>query len=545
MDVEGDDPGQVLPEVEGFRFIERIGRGASADVYRVSKGPLSGQFALKLWRVPASADLMRKFDDECRLQFELSDHPNVVRLHWCGTEPGQRPWLVTELFDESLEERLARGPSLSAEEVVQIVDDVLAGLQVVHDHGNLHRDVKPANVLLKRGRAAITDLGLAMRVGAETSATAAGTHPYAAPELGRGASPSTRSDVYSVATTIVRILGDEIPAAVEPILDRAQSQVPDDRPVDAGRLRHDLVPVLAQSRGVLLEPPDDKRSGRVASRPVRATRRRSGRRSLVAVGAVVVVAGGSTAAALPSWNWGTPDAASSSDRDGSLASNVDRSGAAKTEPSTSRSAAPTSRTLTTHAAAPGLSISGSNAVQPAPPSPVSSQPEAPSSAVPGGAVNGGGAVPRTTTAEAELPAPCAQKLVLTAAQAVAGDQTVMITVSRRCPVPRGDVLELIMELKATDCTMSDNSQVTDDFYYAKDTLGDSSKVYHLQTPSSTRVAYVIQVSQQSLAAFEHDHPVACVPAGSGGPNGWRGDDALNFFNSSDNPTSNRLSVITA
>jgi hypothetical protein len=215
-----------------FELIAKIGDGGSAEVFRARNLTFDVEVALKRWYRPPTADEQRKFIDECRLHWRLSDHPNIVRLYWADAPTGQQPWLATELCDESLAARIARG-DLSVHESWRIAQDVLSGLAAVHRLGHLHRDVKPANVLLKGGRAALCDLGISMAAGGSTRYNAAGTDDYVAPELVAGAVPSFRSDVYSAGRTIGGLFPAHRPPRLDALLRRATSPDPGKRPEDA------------------------------------------------------------------------------------------------------------------------------------------------------------------------------------------------------------------------------------------------------------------------------------------------------------------------
>ena len=159
--------------------------------------------------------------------------------------------------------------------------DLLDGLAAVHATGVVHRDVKPDNVLVKDGRAALCDLGIAMHVDTLTGDTGAGTIAYLAPELlrpGADQSPDFRSDVYSAARTIRTAVGDDVPDALDQLLTRAESEEPADRPADAADFRDRLRKV--SDRLGLAAPAD----------AVEADQRSRGRRRPLIVVAACVIA---------------------------------------------------------------------------------------------------------------------------------------------------------------------------------------------------------------------------------------------------------------
>jgi N-acetylneuraminic acid mutarotase/actin-like ATPase involved in cell morphogenesis len=240
----------VPPDAEGtrgarqqlgdFTLLELIGEGGSAVVYRALNRTFNGTVALKCWRMVLTESQRAKFLEECKLQWRLSDHPNIVRLYWADAPVEEPAWLASELYETSLAERLRTEPPLMRHEALGLADDVLAGLEAIHSERMLHRDVKPANVLLKGGTAALADLGITMHLEGWTRDAAAGTDMFVAPELLRGAPPDFRSDVYSAAVTVRMMLGRDVPAPIEALLTRAASFTPQDRPADATELRRQL-----------------------------------------------------------------------------------------------------------------------------------------------------------------------------------------------------------------------------------------------------------------------------------------------------------------
>lgn len=232
--------GEPLDVVGDFRILERLGEGSSAVVYRAVNQTIQAQVALKRWRYQLTRAQRMRFLSECRLQWQLSGHPNIVRLLWAEAPDDGPPWLAMELFEQSLAGRLL-GPPLPDAEAWRIALGLVRGLAAMHALGVLHRDVKPGNVLLTGGRVALGDLGISILADWHTVDAAAGTDAYVAPELQAGAPPSFRSDVYSAAVTLRRLFGACPPPDVERLLTRGASHDPRDRPADAGQLEADLV----------------------------------------------------------------------------------------------------------------------------------------------------------------------------------------------------------------------------------------------------------------------------------------------------------------
>lgn len=218
-----------------FTVLDRIGVGGATTVHRAVHRAVGVEVALKVWRHRLTPIQREQFLHECRLQWKMSDHPHVVRLLWAAAPDDGFPWIATELHAESLAGRLRTGPPLTAAEQQTVAADLVSGLAAIHRSGLLHRDVKPANVMLTDGRAALGDFGIAIPADGVPRDPAAGSELYTAPELAAGAAPSTRADVFSAAMTI-RAMSAVAPAPLETLLTRAGSFRPADRPADAGEL---------------------------------------------------------------------------------------------------------------------------------------------------------------------------------------------------------------------------------------------------------------------------------------------------------------------
>lgn len=164
--------------------------------------------AVKVLRAAAADEQARlRFQRECHALGAVSNHPNIVAVHESGFTPDDgRAYLVMELCPAgSLADRIrAEGP-LPADEVVVVGRKIGAALAVAHQAGVVHRDVKPANILVTAfGAPALADFGIARVEGGQHTATGTVTASFAhaAPEVLTGESPSPASDLYSLGSTL-------------------------------------------------------------------------------------------------------------------------------------------------------------------------------------------------------------------------------------------------------------------------------------------------------------------------------------------------------
>ena len=151
--------------------VRELGRGAMGIVFEATRIPSGERVALKILLGPAAADAVLRFEREAAALARV-DHPGLLRVRAIGTSDTP-PWIATELIDgESLRDRLKASPErrLPPEEVRELGIRLSDALAACHRHRLVHRDVKPANILLDRsGRAVLGDFGLA-------------TTPFEAPE---------------------------------------------------------------------------------------------------------------------------------------------------------------------------------------------------------------------------------------------------------------------------------------------------------------------------------------------------------------------------
>jgi eukaryotic-like serine/threonine-protein kinase len=206
-----------VQSVAGRYEVERtLGGGGMAVVYLARDGELGRPVALKVLaeNLADDAELRQRFVREARLAARLS-HPNVVRVYDAGEEDG-RPYIVMECVDgESLAELLRREGALAADRVAELGTQACAGLEHAHRAGLVHRDVKPANLLLTEdGTLKVADFGIAHAVGGTRVTevgTVLGTAAYLSPEQALGDAVTPASDLYSLGTCLYELLAGEPP----------------------------------------------------------------------------------------------------------------------------------------------------------------------------------------------------------------------------------------------------------------------------------------------------------------------------------------------
>ena len=199
----------------GYRIESVVGRGGMGVVYRATDLSLQRPVALKLVAPELAGDELfrRRFLKEPRLAASL-DHPNVVPIYEAGEHDGQL-YLAMRFVDGSdMRTLLRREGGLPAERALDILAQVASALDAAHRRGLVHRDVKPANVLVDEdGHAYLTDFGVTKQLGGNTTETGqiVGTLDYVAPEQIRGEDVDARADGYALACVLYECLAGAPP----------------------------------------------------------------------------------------------------------------------------------------------------------------------------------------------------------------------------------------------------------------------------------------------------------------------------------------------
>lgn len=206
-----EHPGS-LGRLQQYEVLEVVGRGGMGIVLKALDTKLNRVVAVKVLApdVAPNATTRRRFLREARAAAAIS-HDHVVTIHAVEVNErptGNLPYLVMEFIDGmSLQEVIDQEGHLELQEVLRIGRQVAAGLAAAHEQGLIHRDVKPANILLQNGvqRVQITDFGLARAVddvGMTKTGEVTGTPQYMSPEQALGQPADARSDLFSLGSVL-------------------------------------------------------------------------------------------------------------------------------------------------------------------------------------------------------------------------------------------------------------------------------------------------------------------------------------------------------
>ncbi len=199
------------PRIGRYEIVDLLGKGAMGTVYRGRDSSLEREVAIKVMSLGQADDEARtRFLREGKAAARLQ-HPNIVTIYELGDHEGQLFMALELLEGMDLQKAISEGMRPDPKFTLPIVLNLLAGLGHAHEHGIVHRDVKPSNLFLPRGRPAkIMDFGVARLAGGQTATgMVVGTPNYMSPEQVRAAPLDGRSDLFSAGMILYELVTGE------------------------------------------------------------------------------------------------------------------------------------------------------------------------------------------------------------------------------------------------------------------------------------------------------------------------------------------------
>src|SRR2546422_610908 len=217
---KGKRAAELLGELGDYELLEEVGRGGQGVVFRARQKSLNRTVALKVISLGqwASKAHLKRFRLEAEAAARL-DHPGIVPIHEVGERDGSCYFSMKFVEGGQLDEVVRRAP-MSIRHAAELIAKVARTVHYAHQHGILHRDIKPGNILLDgKGEPHLTDFGLARLVETESTMTRTldvlGTPSYMAPEqaVGNNAAVSSVTDVYGLGAVLYQFLTGQPPFA--------------------------------------------------------------------------------------------------------------------------------------------------------------------------------------------------------------------------------------------------------------------------------------------------------------------------------------------
>lgn len=213
-----DDMNALVGKTLGqFRIVERIGAGGMATVFKAYQPVLDRYVAVKVLPDYHARDpiFKERFLREARAVARL-DHPNIVQIYLFGEEENITYIVMQYVDGGTLKDKLKQTGAMQASDAVRYVIQAAEGLGAAHEHGIIHRDVKPANMLLRKdGHLLLSDFGIVKILEGTTNltrvGTGIGTPQYMSPEQGTGQPVDASSDIYSLGIVLFHCLTGRVP----------------------------------------------------------------------------------------------------------------------------------------------------------------------------------------------------------------------------------------------------------------------------------------------------------------------------------------------
>ena len=211
---------RMLGELGDYELLEEVGRGGQGVVFRAHQKSLNRTVALKVISLGqwASKAHVKRFRREAEAAASL-DHPCIVPIYEVGERDGQCYFSMKFVEGGQLDEVVGRAP-ISIRQAAELIAKVARTVHYAHEHGILHRDIKPGNILLdQKGEPNLTDFGLARLIETESTMTRTmevlGTPSYMAPEqaVGNNAALSSVTDIYGLGAVLYQLLTGQPPFA--------------------------------------------------------------------------------------------------------------------------------------------------------------------------------------------------------------------------------------------------------------------------------------------------------------------------------------------
>jgi serine/threonine-protein kinase len=235
-------PGELLG---AYKLIDRIGAGGMGEVWKAEDPRLGRIVAIKILppAVASDAEAMLRMQREARTAAQLY-HPNIATIHSIEEHDG-RLFIVMEYVQGEPLTKLIAARRLSEADVCRIGRGVADALAESHEHGIIHRDIKPDNIVVNGARVKVLDFGIAKRIGLETTSSDAptafvtqqgmivGTVHYMSPEQALGKPLDARTDIFSLGIVLYEAVSGKLPFAGETITETITQIVRDEPPAIA------------------------------------------------------------------------------------------------------------------------------------------------------------------------------------------------------------------------------------------------------------------------------------------------------------------------